>query len=101
MLNTPDNTWDVTVTDMDSGITGTGYVAVTEGPTPSPSPNRVHRSQVSSVQAALDQTAVTRLFAASPSQPCAWIWASQVEALVWSQRRPTAGLVDAGTGNFG
>jgi hypothetical protein len=55
-LNTPDNTWDVTATDINSGITGLAYVAVTEGPAPHSGHGRpVHR-------ATPDAAALTQVF---------------------------------------
>jgi hypothetical protein len=95
-LNTPGNTWDVTATDVNSGITGAAAVAVTSGPAPHSSPGWVHESPTTPTGATPDAAAVTWLFASRAAEGLnPWAWASPVEALRWAPWREVSGLVDA------
>jgi hypothetical protein len=81
-LNAASNTWDITATDTASGITGSAYVTVNDGPAPRPSPRRGRGNALAPVADAPDIWAVDYVFTTSGRHgPDAWSWASLVEGL--------------------
>jgi hypothetical protein len=94
-LNTPDNTWDVTATDVDSGITGAAYVAVTEAPAPPAGVGARRDRAAAPADVGPDAPAVARWFAArAPEGPTALAWEATVEAMARTRRHASPGLVD-------
>jgi hypothetical protein len=81
-LNTGGNTWDITATGTASGITGSAYVTVNNGPAPSPSPGGGRGKVLAPVVAVPDIWAISYLFSNSGRQGHdTWSWVSPVELM--------------------
>jgi hypothetical protein len=96
-LNTPDNTWDVTVTDTTSGITGSALVAVTAAPRPTPPGAGGPGNPLTPYPTAVAPAALDHLFG---SRERVWqdagVWAASVEDALRARRGPAGASTDVG-----